>query len=263
MSRAHADALAEAGRLREIVQEIASCGYFDPDPEYKRIRYVEVQIDRSTMEAINECLTSTPTTAEWVEARDKAIRESLEKEVTELRKELAAVREVEESQDRGLAAIYATVEKAIGRRCWHSQMEAVEDLAGRYDALCAHVERLRAASEGMAIGGNHLASALIHILGTGTDKFPPYETEIKRAQEIISDPIKSDLWIYWAVMMRERDALAATPAQSLASVKAEALREVAEKLNGDGHEANDYYRRWLLAEADRLHAAIDAAREGK
>ena len=132
MSRAHADALAEAGRLREIVQEIASCGYFDPDPEYKRIRYVEVQIDRSTMEAINECLTSTPTTAEWVEARDKAIRESLEKEVTELRKELAAVREVEESQDRGLAAIYATVEKAIGRGCWHSQMEAVEDLAGRY-----------------------------------------------------------------------------------------------------------------------------------
>ena len=160
----------------------------------------------------------------------------------------------EESKENSLAFALKNLNSVIAKR---------DELADENRALRAHVERLRAASEGMAIGGNHLASALIHILGTGTDKFPPYETEIKRAQEIISDPIKSDLWIYWAVMMRERDALAATPAQSLASVKAEALREVAEKLNGDGHEANDYYRRWLLAEADRLHAAIDAAREGK
>lgn len=56
----------------------------------------------------------------------------LAEENAELQKELAAVREVEEAQDRGLAAIYTTVEKAIGRGCWHSQMEAVEDLAKRY-----------------------------------------------------------------------------------------------------------------------------------
>lgn len=51
-------------------------------------------------------------------------------------------------------------------------------------------------------------------------------------------------------------ALGSTPAQSLAAhdaaVKVAVLWEVAEKLNGDGHEANDYYRQWLMAEADRI-----------
>ena len=47
-------------------------------------------------------------------------------------------------------------------------------------------------------------------------------------------------------------ALAATPAQSLEAHDAAVLRRLAAKLDGEGHPANEYYRNWLMAEADRV-----------
>lgn len=76
--------------------------------------------------------------------------------------------------------------------------------------LKAENEKLREAHNQIGIGGNHLASALIHLLGTGEDTFPPYQTDYTTALNIIGDPIKYDLWVCWAVIMRQRDALATT-----------------------------------------------------
>lgn len=76
------------------------------------------------------------------------------------------------------------------------------------DSLLAENVALLEAHDQIGIGGNHLASALIHILGAGNDTFPPYQTDYSAAQEIIGDPIKFDLWWCWAVIMRQRDALA-------------------------------------------------------
>ena len=56
----------------------------------------------------------------------------------------------------------------------------------------------------------------------------------------------------WKDLCAARAALNATPAQSLAAHDAALLREVAGKLDGDGLGANQYYRNWLLAEADRI-----------
>lgn len=72
------------------------------------------------------------------------------------------------------------------------------------DAAQAGEARAVEALEKMLIGGNHLASALIHLLG---DDFPEYETDFNEACEILNDPIKYDLWVCWAMMMRERDAM--------------------------------------------------------
>lgn len=87
--------------------------------------------------------------------------------------------------------------------------EMVDDLAcfgldaSGAAALLAGAAALEAL-EKMLIGGNHLASALMHMLG---DDFPEYETDFNEACETLNDPIKYDLWVCWAIMMRERDAL--------------------------------------------------------
>lgn len=78
------------------------------------------------------------------------------------------------------------------------------------DAL-AEAGRLREAHERIGIGGNHLASALIHILAAGEDTFPPYGTDITSALEIIGDPVKWDLWVCWKTIMEARDSVASTP----------------------------------------------------
>lgn len=72
------------------------------------------------------------------------------------------------------------------------------------DAARAEAARAVEALEKLLIGGNHLASALIHMLG---DDFVEYETDFNEACEILNDPIKYDLWVCWAIMMRERDAM--------------------------------------------------------
>lgn len=72
------------------------------------------------------------------------------------------------------------------------------------DAARADAARAEAALEKILIGGNHLGSALTHMLG---DDFLEYETDFNQACEILNDPIKYDLWVCWAVMMRVRDSL--------------------------------------------------------
>ena len=148
-----------------------------------------------------------------VEAEDDRMVHALV-EMKRLEEENADLRaEVERLKNKVAAAEYAVAEiwNKNGPHPKSGWMPSaiLEGMVSRGEAVVTEVERLRAASEGIAIGGNHLASALIHILGAGTDTFPPYETDIERAREIIGDPIKSDLWICWAVIMRERDALAA------------------------------------------------------
>lgn len=69
------------------------------------------------------------------EAADNGIEETTWAEaVGEMGRQLREAREEAEVQDNCNQAIYATVERAIGSGDWHSQMEAVEDLAGRYAA---------------------------------------------------------------------------------------------------------------------------------
>lgn len=56
-------------------------------------------------------------------------------------------------------------------------------------------------------GGNHLASALIHQLGAGWARNPPYTMNWEDAHRIIEDPILYDQWVAWASIMRFRDSL--------------------------------------------------------
>jgi hypothetical protein len=92
--------------------------------------------------------------------------------------------------------------KAAGTPVW---IDEAAVLAGA--KALREVERLRGSLDRIGIGGNHLASALIHILGAGDDTFPPYKTPPGDAEKIINDPVRMDLWTCWAVMMRERDAV--------------------------------------------------------
>lgn len=57
----------------------------------------------------------------------------------------------------------------------------------------------------LMIGGNHLASSLIHLLGASEKTFPPYTADIVTAFKTIKDPIKYDLWVCWANIMKFRD----------------------------------------------------------
>lgn len=57
--------------------------------------------------------------------------------------------------------------------------------------------------------------------------------------------------------------LPATPAQSLAAHDAALLRALAEKLDGEGHPTNEYYRNWLMAEADRIEREESESKNGE
>lgn len=100
MIRSHDSVLAEAGRLREALQTI--------DRELSDIAQGKQEEIRNDLTA-GEChgwtaaydhvgpivlaaLSSTPTTAAWLEARDKATREPLEKEIAALRDALDRIR---------------------------------------------------------------------------------------------------------------------------------------------------------------------------
>lgn len=73
------------------------------------------------------------------------------------------------------------------------------------------------------IGGNHLASALIGLLGPS---HPPYEVSLDEAREDIGAGDYYDLWVAWKVIMLERDALLAQPALAwLAQREREAAAE--------------------------------------
>jgi len=82
-------------------------------------------------------------------------------------------------------------------------IELIDEKIGLEARLAMAVEAL----ENIFIGGNHLASSLIYLLGADDDTFPPYGTDPKDAMEVIEDPIKYDLWMCWMTMMRERDKL--------------------------------------------------------
>lgn len=94
------------------------------------------------------------------------------------------------------------------------------------DALAADSERLRAALDRAFEGAaRQLAEPRHH----GNDQYAL--TDIATTCEL---------------------ALDATPAQSIAAHDAALLRSLAAKLDGEGHPANEYYRNWLMAEADRI-----------
>ena len=117
----------------------------------------------------------------------------------------------------------------------------------------ARERRMYTALERIGIGGNHLASALIHILGAGNDTFPPYSTSWDDAAKIIGDPINTDLWTCWAVMMLERDALSDTPPPDPCNAALEKAEKALEA----------FVRRDGLSTERDLLSAIKAAREGK
>lgn len=128
------------------------------------------------------------------------------------------------------------------------------ELTAERDQLAAHVERLREALRKIMVGGNHLASALIHILGAGDDSFPPHQTPIEQVRGVITDPVHMDLWTCWAVIMRERYILAATPAQFLAAhdaaIKVAVLREMRNRMYYA--QTWDQIANMLTDEADRI-----------
>lgn len=89
-------------------------------------------------------------------------------------------------------------------------------LADERAAHAADVAGYGAAFDRIMTGGNSLASVLVGIFDA---KIPPYETDFEVARNKIKDPDTYDLWLCWAVMMRERDALAADPGPLVAAVE--------------------------------------------
>jgi hypothetical protein len=88
----------------------------------------------------------------------------------------------------------------------------IAELEGERDAAKARAEKARAgearaveAIKRIFIGGNHLASALIGLLGPS---HPPYEVSLDQALEDIGAGNYYDLWVAWKFIMLERDALA-------------------------------------------------------
>ena len=57
----------------------------------------------------------------------------------------------------------------------------------------------------------------------------------------------------------ERDQLRA----ELAAHDAALLRVMAAKLDGEGHPTNEYYRNWLMAEADRIEREESESKNGE
>ncbi len=103
----------------------------------------------------------------------------------------------------------------------------------------ARVRVLEEALGSVMIGGNHLASALIHWLGAGSDTFPPFETDINVAQGIIKDTLYWDAWVCWRTIMHARAALSA-PAEhqyQRESREAPLQEELTRALNEKGRES--------------------------
>lgn len=67
-----------------------------------------------------------------------------------------------------------------------------------------HIAELEDYLTRVLVGGNHLASYLLRVLGGNEDSFPPYRTRFKKAQQILS-PDVYEAWACWAILMRVRD----------------------------------------------------------
>lgn len=70
----------------------------------------------------------------------------------------------------------------------------------------AEIAALRAHLESIMVGGNHLASALIGMLGAG-ETFPGYLTDPDVARANIKDVDRYDCWVCWSTIMKVRDAI--------------------------------------------------------
>jgi len=103
------------------------------------------------------------------------------------------------------------------------------------DALAADNARLRSALEGIAAFAEEDISELTGVAGQMVCFFCGYVPHEEKCPHTIATA-----------------AIAATPAQSIAAHDAALLRSLAAKLDGEGHPANEYYRNWLRAEADRI-----------
>ncbi len=100
-----------------------------------------------------------------------------------------------------LRAELAAREKEYRLMSDHS--ERVErELATEKQARAEDTARL----DRIMVGGNHLASALINMLGASEDKFPPYTAAMDQVEGAISNPDMRDLWICWRTIMQVRDA---------------------------------------------------------
>lgn len=106
-----------------------------------------------------------------------------------------------------------TLEEALTA---HSELAAARE---REAGLLALVERLRESIDRIMTGGNHLASALIGILGAGEDTFPLFTTPHEKAREIIKDADHYDLWCCWKVLMEERSVLMLPPPAALEALR--------------------------------------------
>jgi hypothetical protein len=105
--------------------------------------------------------------------------------------------------ERDAGMLKAVEEAQSKERYWKSASELASK---ERDALRTRVDTLEKALNSIMIGGNHLASALIHILGAGKDTFPLHTCDPAKARSIIGDPIKYDLWVCWQRILQARDA---------------------------------------------------------
>ncbi len=55
------------------------------------------------------------------------------------------------------------------------------------------------------VGGNHLASAMIGLIGAD---HPSYGASLEEGRRLIPNVDYYDLWVCWRTLMRERDAVA-------------------------------------------------------
>lgn len=119
--------------------------------------------------------------------------------------QIAALREQIAEMEGELAATIKAAQDANGR---------VEPLLDQIASLEAERDQLEAAASTredqigkIMIGGNHLASALIGLLGAG---FPSYPTPYQEARKFFTDIDHYDAWICWKIIMEARDTLLRT-----------------------------------------------------
>lgn len=131
--------------------------------------------------------------------------------------------------------------------------DKADALEAELAAAKAEAARMGEALEKIFIGGNHLASALIGLLGASA---LPYNTEASEALREIGGGNVYDIWVAWSTMMQVRDSLAAKPALDwLAAQRREAVAEWLEKAARE--ECGGYYERsveGMLEDAAALRA---------
>lgn len=161
--------------------------------------------------------------------------------------ELEAAREEVAELKQGIASANSASQSYYDKILWYQSQVPERDrrmkLIGaavkeERTALAADNERLRAALEEI---GKQLDACKTFVVGGCMG-------------QTTDNIMKATVYHRVPYMLRELvlAALAATPAQSLEAHDAAVLRRLAAKLDGEGHPANEYYRNWLMAEADRV-----------